>query len=261
VFWRSPLFCAQHARRRLATEVVPTAFNGAGARSLRPSDVLPLGVCSAALVLCSRWCLAAHSTKPARRSSFGSATWLSPLCSSYSAQPTRSAPLVLHCVLRSTAPLLEALEHSFRASLAFSRVWSSARATWHSVFLPLGRSTFGHFALVLARSGPQRLRSSTVRFLGYFVPAVVHCALHTNVHAIVHAIVHAVVHAALIAVVHMLSCICCHAFAVVHMLSCICCRAYAVVHMLSSMLLSTCLLAFMLTHCLYAHLYAIKLYC
>jgi len=117
-----------------------------------------------------------HSTKPARRSSFGLATSLSPLCLSYSAQPTRSAPLVLHCVLRSTAPLLEALEHSFRASLAFSRVWSSARATWHSVFLPLGRSTFGHFALVLARSGPQRLRSSTVRFLGYFVPAVVHCA-------------------------------------------------------------------------------------
>ena len=126
-----------------------------------------------------------HSTKPARRSSFGSATWLSPLCSSYSAQPTRSALLVLRCVLRSTAPLLEALGRSVRASLARGRVGARFAPPGTRPFCRSGAQVFGHFALVLAHSGSQWLRSSTVRFLGYFVPAVVYCAVHTAVHAAV----------------------------------------------------------------------------
>jgi hypothetical protein len=65
--------------------LAPTALNGAGARSLRPSNILALGVCLAAPALCSRWCLAAHSCRP---SSLHLARSVQLFRLSYLAQPT-----------------------------------------------------------------------------------------------------------------------------------------------------------------------------
>ena len=145
-----------------------------------------------------------HSTKPARRSSFGSATWLSALCSScsvqptwlrplgsaHSAQPTRLSPLgsahtisssgAALCpalgrpVLRSTAPLLEALGCPVRASLARGRVGARLAPPGARPFRRSGAQVFGHFALVLRLSvalilsgfGPRSFGSSAaLRFL------------------------------------------------------------------------------------------------
>jgi hypothetical protein len=130
-----------------------------------------------------------HCTKPARPSAFGSATWLSPLCSSYSAQPTWLRPLssahmisssgaapcpaLGRSVLRSTAPLLEALGRPVRASLVLGRV--GAR------FAPPGARPLTR--LQSLRSGPcpllscdhRPLRISAASVLGRSVPRLL-CA-------------------------------------------------------------------------------------
>ncbi len=155
-----------------------------------------------------------HSTKPAWRSSFGSA--ISPLCSSYSAPPTCLRPLgsahsaqptrLSHhdqvfwcCAVSCARPPCPTLDRSAPRSARVPdqgqfgtwSCWSSARATWCSAISPLGRSSIRSFRsgpAIIGRFDPQWLRSSTVRFLGCFAPSVV----HSDVHAVVHATVHVV---------------------------------------------------------------------